>query len=84
MFPPSSGPEPCVCNFASSWLLLIFRAISGPLAHRGERARLAVVIVAVPLTVALLGLDVRVDRVRDRPVCTTRLMLVDQSRALLS
>ena len=42
--------------------LLIFRAISAPLAHRGERARLAVAV----LVAALLGLDVRVDPVRER------------------
>jgi hypothetical protein len=40
-----------------------------PLAHRGEHARLAVVVV---LVAALLGLDVGVDRVGDGLVCAAR------------
>jgi hypothetical protein len=58
--------------------LLIFRAINVPLAHRGERACLAVVVIVL----ASLGLDVRVDRVRDRLIRTARFMLVDPRRAL--
>jgi hypothetical protein len=52
-----------------------------PLADRGERARLAVVLVALGVLVPL-GLDVRVDRARDglvRPAC---LVLVDQRGTL--
>ncbi len=56
---------------------MIFRAISGPLAHRGEDASSAV----VALIVVPLGLDVRVDGVRDGPVSAARLMLVDHGRA---
>ena len=48
---------------------MIFRAISVQLAHRDQCARLAVVIVA-----ALLGLDVPIDRARDRLVRASRLM----------
>ena len=42
--------------------------IARPLAHGGERARLAV----VALVGALPGLDVRVDRARDRLVRTAQ------------
>jgi hypothetical protein len=55
---------------------LIFRAISVPLAQRNERARLAVIV----LVAALLGLDVSVDRVRDRLVRAACSVLVDHGR----
>ena len=48
------------CNLIASWLLLIFRAISASLAHRGERTCRTVVVLAP------LGLDMRIDRARDR------------------
>ena len=51
--------------------LLISRAINGQLVHRDQCARRAVVIVA-----ALLGLDVPVDRARDRSVRAASLVLV--------
>jgi hypothetical protein len=56
---------------------LILRAISGPLAHRSEHTRLAVVV----LVVGLLGLDVGVDRPRDRLVRAARFVLVDHGRS---
>jgi hypothetical protein len=46
-------------------LFLIFRAINVPLAHRSYASRLATIV----LIGGLLGLDVAIDGVRDRPVC---------------
>jgi hypothetical protein len=60
---PSSG-------FVAGSLSMILRAINGPLAHGGEHARRAIVVIVV----SLLGLDVRVDRARDRLVRAARLM----------
>ena len=57
---------------------MIFRAISVPLTHGGERARLAVVV----LVAALLGLDVGVDGARDGLVRAARFVLVDHGRSL--
>lgn len=51
---------------------MIFRAINVQLAHRDQCTRRAVVIVA-----ALLGLDMPVDRARDRLIRAAGLMLVD-------
>jgi hypothetical protein len=52
-----------------------FRAINVQLASGDERPGRSIVV--VPLVVAL-GVDVRVDRIRDPVVSAARLMLVDQ------
>jgi hypothetical protein len=49
---------------------MIFRAINVQLAHRDQGARCAVVIVAAPL-----GVDVLIDRARDRLVRAAGLVL---------
>jgi hypothetical protein len=51
-----------------------------PLAHGGEYARLAVVVIVA--AAALLGLDVGVDRIGDGLVRAACLVLVDQGGAL--
>jgi hypothetical protein len=57
---------------------IAFRAISGPLAHRDEHARCAIVIVPPPA----FGFDMSVDAVSDDLVGTAHPVLVDQRCAL--
>lgn len=60
-------------------LLLIFRAVNVPLARWGQHACLRAVVVAL---ISLLGLDMAVDGVRNRPVRSLGLVLVDQRGSL--
>jgi hypothetical protein len=61
-----------------SGLVLASRAISVQLASGNQRTGCTVILAAL----VALGLDVRVDRIRDPPVSATRLMLVDQRGTL--
>ena len=63
-----------------SMLLLILRAVNVLLAHGGQRACRAVIV----LVIILLGLHVPADGVRDRLVRTAGLVLVDHGPRSLS
>ena len=65
-------------GLVGSGLISASRAIGVQLASRNEPLGRSIVIIAL----VALGLDVRVDRIRDPLVSATRLMLVDQRGTL--